>query len=367
DNAAVMEGYEGVRFLPGPDGIYRYLREPVHAVMKVETHNHPTAISPFPGAATGAGGEIRDETATGIGAKSHAGLTGFAVSNLHIPALPQPWEGAPAHAPRMATALEIMIEGPIGAASYNNEFGRPALCGYFRTLEVPDPAAGLVWGYHKPIMLAGGIGAIRPGHLEKLPVPPGSPIVVLGGPAMLIGLGGGAASSMAAGTSEEELDFASVQRDNAEMQRRCQEVIDRCTAMGGKNPILSIHDVGAGGLSNALPELVHAAGAGAVVDLRAIPSADPGMSPMEIWCNEAQERFLLALSAQGLPAFEALCRRERAPFAVIGTTDDSQHLRVEDRLTGSCPVDMPLPVLLGKPPRMFREAKRAKAAQPSAL
>jgi phosphoribosylformylglycinamidine synthase len=358
DNAAVMQGLNSSRFVPGTDGRYEYGAEDVHILMKVETHNHPTAISPFPGAATGSGGEIRDEAATGTGAKPKAGLTGFAVSNLHLPDLPQPWEQRHGRPDRIASALEIMLEGPIGAASYNNEYGRPALCGYFRTLEQKNGADGVIHGYHKPIMLAGGLGTIRPGQVHKRPVPPGAKLVLLGGPALLIGLGGGAASSMASGSSEQQLDFASVQRDNAEMERRCQEVIDRCWAQGDRNPILSIHDVGAGGLSNALPELVHAAGRGASVDLRAVPSADPGMSPMEIWCNEAQERYLLAVSAEGMAEFERLCRRERAPFAVVGTTDDSDRLRVADPLLGGTPVDMPLPLLLGKPPRMRREARR---------
>jgi len=362
DNAAVMAGFNASRFLPSADGLYEYRPEDVHILMKVETHNHPTAISPFPGAATGSGGEIRDEAATGTGAKPKAGMTGFAVSNLHIPGLPQPWEERNGRPGRIASALGIMIEGPIGAASYNNEYGRPALCGYFRTLEQKNGADHVIHGYHKPIMLAGGLGTIRPGQVHKREVPAGAKLVVLGGPALLIGLGGGAASSMASGSSEEQLDFASVQRDNAEMERRCQEVIDRCWARGESNPILSIHDVGAGGLSNALPELVHGAGRGAKVDLRAVPSADPGLSPMEIWCNEAQERYILAVAADGIAEFERLCRRERAPFAIIGTADDSDRLHVADTLLGKAPVDMPLPVLLGKPPRMQREAKRVSTA-----
>jgi phosphoribosylformylglycinamidine synthase len=357
DNAAVVAGYPASRFHPGADGVYRRHAEDAHLVMKVETHNHPTAISPYPGAATGTGGEIRDEAATGTGARPKAGLTGFAVSNLLIPQLPQPWEERNGKPGRIASALEIMLDAPIGAASYNNEFGRPALCGYFRTYERLDGDSEVIRGYHKPIMLAGGIGMVRPPHVEKRAVPPGARLIVLGGPAMLIGLGGGAASSMAAGSSDEDLDFASVQRDNAEIQRRCQEVIDRCWAMGAENPILSIHDVGAGGLSNALPELVSGAGRGARIALRDIPSADPGLSPMEIWCNEAQERYVLAVDAARLADFARLCRRERAPFAVLGSTDDSDRLRVEDALTGETPVDMPLPVLLGRPPKMKREAR----------
>ena len=358
DNAAVMEGYTASRFFPDTDGVYRYHAEAVHFLAKVETHNHPTAISPFPGAATGAGGEIRDEAATGIGAKAKAGLTGFAVSDLHIPTLPQPWEESVNKPQRIAAPLEIMIQGPIGAAAYNNEFGRPALCGYFRTLEQTDLHTDVVHGFHKPIMLAGGIGMVRPQHVHKREVAAGSAIVVLGGPAMLIGLGGGAASSLATGSSDEQLDFASVQRDNAEMQRRCQEVIDRCWAMGDDNPLLSIHDVGAGGLSNALPELVHGGGRGATFDLRNIPSADPGLSPLELWCNEAQERYVLAISPNRLRQFARLCRRERAPYCVVGHTNVGGQLRVEDARSVQAPVDMPLNVLLGKLPRMERKVQR---------
>ena len=351
DNAAVMRGSRAARFYAAPaDHRYRYVQEDVHILMKVETHNHPTAIAPFPGAATGSGGEIRDEAATGSGAKPRAGLTGFTVSNLNIPDLPQPWEQG-AHKPdHIASALDIMLEGPIGAASYNNEFGRPALTGYFRTFEQPGADPGSTRGYHKPIMLAGGYGVIRPAHVNKKPLPDGCKIAVLGGPAMLIGLGGGAASSMTAGTSSQELDFASVQRDNAEIQRRCQEVIDQCWALGEDNPILSIHDVGAGGLSNALPELVHQGGAGAVFDLRAIHSADQGMSPMELWCNEAQERYVLAISAADTQCFGVICERERAPYAVIGETNNSGRLVVTDKLNDGKPVDVPLDVILGKTP-----------------
>jgi len=358
DNAAVMRGYQGLRFFPDAEYHYGYHEEAVHILMKVETHNHPTAISPYPGAATGAGGEIRDEAATGTGAKPKAGLTGFAVSHLHLPDLPQPWEEHNGKPGRIVSALDIMLEGPIGAASYNNEFGRPALCGYFRTLEQTDPATGTIRGYHKPIMLAGGYGMIRAAHIRKQTIPVDSSLIVLGGPAMLIGLGGGAASSMASGASAEDLDFASVQRDNAELQRRCQEVIDRCWALGADNPIQSIHDVGAGGLSNALPELVNDSQRGADFNLRDIPSADPGMTPMAIWCNEAQERYVLAIAPDGLDRFRQLCDRERAPFAVIGTANDRQQLRLSDTHFQNRPIDMPLPVLLGKPPKLGRNVTR---------
>ena len=359
DNAAVMKGYNASRFFPDREKQqYRYVAEDVHILMKVETHNHPTAISPFPGAATGAGGEIRDEAATGTGAKPKAGLTGFTVSNLHLPGLPQPWEQNHGKPGRIVSALDIMLEGPIGAASYNNEFGRPALCGYFRSYEQTDPETGKIFGYHKPIMLAGGYGMIRQSHVEKKTIPVNASLIVLGGPAMLIGLGGGAASSMASGEGDEELDFASVQRDNPEIQRRCQEVIDRCWAMGDNNPIISIHDVGAGGLSNALPELVNDSGRGAKFNLRAIPNDDPGMSPMELWCNESQERYVLAISGESIDLFTRLCRRERAPFAIIGQSDDSGQLQLDDALFHNKPVDMPLDVLLGKPPRMLRDVER---------
>ncbi|HVV51560.1 MAG TPA: phosphoribosylformylglycinamidine synthase, partial [Polyangia bacterium] len=322
DNAAVVEGPRAGRFAPDPaSAVYRAVVEPVHLLMKVETHNHPTAISPFAGAATGSGGEIRDEGATGRGARPKAGLTGFSVSNLRLPGAPRPWERPAAKPDRIASALDIMLEGPIGGAAFNNEFGRPGLCGYFRTfeLEVDGPALREVRGYHKPIMVAGGFGNVRAEQVKKAEFPAGTPIVVLGGPAMLIGLGGGAASSLASGASAEDLDFASVQRDNAEMQRRCQEVIDRCAARGAENPILSIHDVGAGGLSNALPELIHDSGRGARFALRDIPSAEPGLSPLEIWCNEAQERYVLAIpEGPALEKFVAVCNRERCPFAVLG-------------------------------------------------
>ena len=369
DNAAVMEGHVAARFMPdGASGEYGYSTEPVDILMKVETHNHPTAISPYPGAATGSGGEIRDEGATGRGAKPKAGLTGFSVSNLRLPGAVRPWEQDYGKPSRIASALDIMLEGPIGGAAFNNEFGRPNLCGYFRTFELsaPGPAGREVRGYHKPIMLAGGLGNIRREHVKKHEIPAGAKIVVLGGPAMLIGLGGGAASSMASGASEEDLDFASVQRDNPEMERRCQEVIDRCWALGAKNPIVSIHDVGAGGLSNALPELVNDSGRGATFSLRAIPSDEPGMAPLEIWCNEAQERYVLAITAEALPSFEALCRRERCPYAVVGTATSERRLKLDDAHFSEQPIDMPLEVLLGKPPKMTRTADRGDF-QPDSL
>ena len=365
DNAAVMRGHHAARFFASPtDHKYRYEQEDVHIVMKVETHNHPTAISPFPGAATGSGGEIRDEAATGCGARPKAGLTGFTVSNLNIPALPQAWERAQDKPDHLASPLDIMLEGPIGAASYNNEFGRPALAGYFRTFEQADGPSGNIRGYHKPIMLAGGYGAIRPRHVNKNALPSGSKIIVLGGPAMLIGLGGGAASSVDSGAGKQELDFASVQRDNAEMQRRCQEVIDQCWARGGANPILSIHDVGAGGLSNALPELVHQGDTGAVFDLRAVHSADLGMSPMELWCNESQERYVLAIAAKDAELFGSLCERERAPYAIIGETNNSGRLLVTDNQSGANPIDVPLEMILGKTPGLsFRIKAYAGAGE----
>jgi phosphoribosylformylglycinamidine synthase len=368
DNAAVMEGPQADRFFPDPDtNVYAFRREPVGILMKVETHNHPTAISPHPGASTGSGGEIRDEGAVGRGSKPKAGLTGFTVSNLRLPGAVQPWEKDFGKPGRIASALDIMLEGPIGGAAFNNEFGRPNLAGYFRTfeMEVPGPAGPEVRGYHKPIMIAGGFGNIRLPHVKKAEVPPGAAIVVLGGPAMLIGLGGGAASSMASGASEEDLDFASVQRDNPEMQRRCQEVIDRCWALGEANPIYSIHDVGAGGLSNALPELVHDSGRGAVFELRKIPNDEPGMSPKEIWCNEAQERYVLAIAPEGLARFADLCSRERCPFAVLGQATADGRLVLTDAHFNNRPIDMPLGLLLGKPPKMLRRAERVRATTKS--
>jgi phosphoribosylformylglycinamidine synthase len=365
DNAAVINGSEGYRFYPDPEsGIYGRHVEQIPILMKVETHNHPTAISPDPGAATGVGGEIRDEGATGIGGKPKAGLCGYSVSNLRLPDGVQPWEedfGKPA---RIVTALDIMLEGPIGAAAFNNEFGRPNLLGYFRTFEerVPGADGDELRGYHKPIMLAGGLGNIRAEHVEKQPFPAGTPLVVLGGPAMLIGLGGGAASSMASGSSAEDLDFASVQRANPEMERRCQEVIDRCWQRGGDNPVLFVHDVGAGGLSNALPELVHDGGRGGRFELRDVPNDDAGMSPMEIWCNEAQERYVLAVARERLAEFEAICRRERCPYAVVGEASDEQQLLLGDRHFDARPIDMPMSLLFGKPPRMHREVGRVEIA-----
>ncbi len=365
DNAAVMEGASIERFYPRA-GDYAYHLEPTHILMKVETHNHPTAISPFPGAATGAGGEIRDEGATGRGAKPKAGLTGFSVSNLRIPGFIQPWEKGEDHAygrpARLSSALQIMLDGPIGGAAFNNEFGRPNLAGYFRTFE--EVVAGEMRGYHKPIMVAGGIGNIAATHAFKSEVPPGALMIQLGGPGMLIGMGGGAASSMGAGSNQEDLDFDSVQRGNAEIQRRAQEVIDRCWALGADNPVLSIHDVGAGGLANALPELAHGAGRGARFELRRIPSEEPGMSPLQIWCNEAQERYVLAIAADTLPLFHALCERERCPYAVVGTATEDGQLAVDDSLFGNKPVDMALDVLLGKPPRMTRDVRRESRVLP---
>ena len=361
DNASVIEGSQAERFFADPDSRqYGFIDEPVHILMKVETHNHPTAIAPHPGAATGSGGEIRDEGATGRGSKPKAGLTGFSVSNLNIPGFAQPWETGYGKPERIASALDIMIEGPLGGAAFNNEFGRPNLNGYFRTLEIEAPGVSgdEMRGYHKPIMIAGGVGNIRGQHVEKHRIPPGAKIIVLGGPALLIGLGGGAASSMASGQSAEALDFASVQRDNPEIERRCQEVIDCCWAYGERNPIISIHDVGAGGLSNALPELVHDADRGAILDLRRVPCDEPGMSPVEIWCNEAQERYVMAVSAEDLPRFEAICQRERAPFAVLGEATEEEHLKVSDELLGDSPVDLPMNVLFGKPPKMQREFDR---------
>jgi phosphoribosylformylglycinamidine synthase len=361
DNAAVLEGRTVERFHAGSGGVYRAHRGLVHAVIKCETHNHPTAISPFPGAATGAGGEIRDEGSTGRGAKPKAGLVGFSVSHLRIPGHERPWEHeGPGRPARIASALDIMLEGPIGAAAFNNEFGRPNLCGYFRTFESGSR------GYHKPIMLAGGVGNIAAEHSSKEPLAPGTLLIQIGGPGLAIGMGGGAASSMGAGANTEELDFDSVQRDNAEMQRRAQEVIDRCWQLGGANPILAIHDVGAGGLSNALPELAHAAGRGARLELRAIPTGDSGMSPREIWSNEAQERYALAIAPESLALFTSICERERCPFAVLGTATDDGRLLVTDSRLNRTPVDVELAMILGKPPKVLRDVKRV-ASERSAL
>lgn len=363
DNAAVVAGHQHAsRFTPAPDtGEYAFRPQPVHLLMKVETHNHPTAIAPHPGAGTGVGGEIRDEGAVGRGSKPKAGLTGFSVSNLRIPDLLQPWELDNGKPQRIASALDIMLEGPIGGAAFNNEFGRPNLCGYFRSYEqrVPRLDGGVtVRGYHKPIMIAGGLGNIAAEHVDKPEFAPGAALLVLGGPAMLIGLGGGAASSMASADGQEDLDFASVQRQNPEMERRCQEVIDRCWQLGDDNPIAFIHDVGAGGLSNALPELVKDGGCGGVFSLRSIPSDDPAMSPLEIWCNESQERYVLAVTQEDLPRFLALCERERCPVAVVGEASESKEIRVEDASFDDTPVAMPMDVLFGKPPRMHRRDQR---------
>ncbi len=367
DNSAVIAGFEGQKLAPSIDS-HEYVFEDTQLdiLMKVETHNHPTAISPFPGAATGSGGEIRDEGATGTGSKPKAGLCGFSVSNLKIPGFVQPWEFDNGKPDRIASALDIMLEGPIGAASFNNEFGRPNTCGYFRTFEqAVNIAKGTeIRGYHKPIMVAGGVGSIRREHIDKQDIPPGSNIVVLGGPAMLIGLGGGAASSMASGSSSENLDFASVQRGNPEMERRVQEVIDRCFAQGKDNPILSIHDVGAGGLSNALPELVNDAGRGATLNLRKVPNDEPGMSPMEIWCNESQERYVLAVSDNRLQGFIDLCERERCIYALLGKATEEQTLCVVDPKLDNKPVNLPLDVLLGKPPKMSRDVEHVEVKQP---
>jgi len=357
DNAAVLRGPTAGRFFSDPaDGTYNYHDEPVHTVIKVETHNHPTAIAPVPGAATGIGGEIRDEAATGRGAKSKMGLSGYSVSNLEIPGAGQPWEQSYGKPGRISSALDIMLEAPIGGAGFANEFGRPNLAGYFRTYQ--QKIDDSVWGYHKPIMIAGGLGNIRDQHVQKHQLPVGSLVIILGGPAMLIGLGGGAASSMQVGTSQETLDFASVQRGNGEIERRVQEVIDSCWALDQQNPIITIHDVGAGGLCNALPELVHDSGRGAIFKLRDIPSAEPGLSPLEIWCNEAQERYVLGIDPGDLERFKALCARERCPFAVVGTITEEQQLVVADSLFNNKPVDLPMDVLFGKPPKMIREITR---------
>lgn len=360
DNAAVMEGSEAGRFFADPQGHYAYHQEPTHILMKVETHNHPTAISPWPGAATGSGGEIRDEGATGRGAKPKAGLVGFSVSNLRIPNFEQPWEEDFGKPDRIVSALDIMLDGPLGGAAFNNEFGRPALTGYFRTYEeqVDSHNGRELRGYHKPVMLAGGIGNIRADHVKKGEITVGAKLIVLGGPSMNIGLGGGAASSMASGQSDADLDFASVQRDNPEMERRCQEVIDRCWQLGEENPILFIHDVGAGGLSNAMPELVSDGGRGGRFELRDILNDEPGMSPLEVWCNESQERYVLAVAPEKLGLFDELCRRERAPYAVIGEATEEQHLTLNDRHFNNQPIDLPLDVLLGKTPKMLRDVKR---------
>ncbi|WP_020184045.1 phosphoribosylformylglycinamidine synthase [Methylotenera sp. 1P/1] len=362
DNSSIVAGQKTQRFYPSQSGEYRFVEDDMHYLMKVETHNHPTAISPFAGAATGAGGEIRDEGATGIGSKPKAGLTGFSVSNLNLPDLKQPWEKPYGKPSRIATPLQIMIDGPLGGAAYNNEFGRPNIAGYFRTFELEAQDAqgnAEVRGYHKPIMLAGGVGNISDQHAFKDAIPPGAALIQLGGPAMLIGLGGGAASSMDTGANTENLDFDSVQRGNPELQRRAQEVIDRCWQLGNQNPIVSIHDVGAGGISNAFPELVNDAKVGAVFQLRNVNNEEPGMSPRELWSNEAQERYVMAVAKENLALFEDICARERCPFAIVGIATEARHLTVEDSHFANKPVDMELSVLLGKPPKMTRDVKSA--------
>ncbi len=366
DNAAVMEGSKAGRFYPNSNHEWAYHQEDMPILMKVETHNHPTAISPFPGAATGSGGEIRDEGATGVGSRPKAGVCGFTVSNLRIPGSEMPWEQNFGKPDRLASALQIMIDGPLGAASFNNEFGRPNLCGYFRTYEeqVESFNGKEIRGYHKPIMLAGGWGNIRRNHINKDHIDPGARLIVLGGPAMNIGLGGGAASSMNSGASSADLDFASVQRGNPEMQRRCQEVIDACWQLGDENPIMFIHDVGAGGLSNAMPELVSDGGVGGRFDLRKIPNDEPGMSPLQIWCNESQERYVLAVMPERFDVFEAFCKRERAQYAVIGEATAERRVVLNDPYFGNSPIDLPLDILLGKPPRVHKDVKSLKQNSP---
>ena len=360
DNSSVIEGAEIERFYPNADQgqAYGFHKENTHIIMKVETHNHPTAIAPFAGAATGAGGEIRDEGATGRGSRPKAGLTGFTTSNLQIPGFRQPWEqdyGKPEH---IASPLDIMTDGPLGGAAFNNEFGRPNLLGYFRTFEAEKN--GTVHGYHKPIMIAGGLGNIQAEQTHKHEIPEGALLIQLGGKGMLIGLGGGAASSMDTGSNSADLDFNSVQRGNPEIERRAQEVIDRCWQLGQGNPIIAIHDVGAGGLSNAFPELVNDAGRGAIFELRAVPLEEHGMSPLQIWCNESQERYVLSILPEDLDKFRAICERERCPFAVVGTATDDGRLQVRDELFGNSPVDLPLNVLLGKPPKTTRTDETQK-------
>ena len=357
DNSAVIEGSPGAWFYPGgAQNNYAYHEGEIDILMKVETHNHPTAISPFSGAATGSGGEIRDEAATGRGSRAKAGLSGYSVSNLRIPEFTHPWEPLHGKPERIASALDIMLQAPIGSAGFCNEFGRPALGGYFRTFEqeVEGVTGPEIRGYHKPIMVAGGVGNIRRELVHKVDLEPGAKLIVLGGPAMLIGLGGGAASSVSSGHTDEELDFASVQRDNAEMQRRCQEVINRCWSRGDDNPILSIHDVGAGGISNAIPEIVDACGRGGNIELRQVPNADPGMTPLQIWCNESQERYVLAIADSTVAPIRAICRRERCPFAIVGEVTEEARLRLTDETFANSPIDLPLELVLGKPPRMHR-------------
>jgi phosphoribosylformylglycinamidine synthase len=374
DNAAVLQGEQASFWAPSQiTGEWHGTKETVHILCKVETHNHPTAVSPFPGAATGSGGEIRDEGAVGRGSKPKTGLSGFTVSDLLIPGFERPWEmrdvGKPSH---IASSLDIMLEAPIGSAAFNNEFGRPCTMGYFRTLLVKvftNEKETEIRGYHKPIMLAGGVGTVRPQHALKDPniVPPGSHLLVIGGPAMLIGLGGGAASSVQSGEGKVDLDFASVQRGNPEVQRRAQEVIDACRSMGDQNPILFIHDVGAGGLSNALPELVHDSGLGAVFELREIDSTDKGMSPLQIWCNEAQERYVLAVAPDQLDLFKRICQRERCGYSVVGTATQEQRLVLTDRDSKEhpTPIDLPMPILFGKPPKVSRIVESRKLRLPA--
>jgi len=360
DNAAVVVGTEGGRFYPDPaTKLYGYSQEPVHLLMKVETHNHPTAISPYAGAGTGSGGEIRDEGAVGRGSKPKVGLVGFSVSNLNIPNYKQSWEEEYGKPGRIVSALDIMLEGPIGGAAFNNEFGRPNICGYMRSFEVDFDNQRR--GYHKPIMIAGGYGNIRADHVDKPEFKPGAQLIVLGGPAMLIGLGGGAASSMATGSSSVDLDFASVQRMNPEVERRCQEVIDQCWQQGDNNPIAFIHDVGAGGLSNALPELVKDGGTGGHFQLRKVPNDEPGMAPVAIWCNEAQERYVLAVEPRDLTRFLEICHRERCPVAVVGEAVEDKTITVSDSYFKNDPVDLPMSVLFGKAPKMHRVAERDQA------
>ncbi len=364
DNAAVMDGFEAGRFYAdAQSNIYNYHHQAIDILMKVETHNHPTAISPFPGAATGSGGEIRDEGATGRGSKPKAGLVGFSVSNLRLPNQTQSWENDYGKPERIVDALEIMTHGPLGAAAFNNEFGRPNILGYFRTYEqeVNSFNGQEVRGYHKPIMLAGGLGNIKRNHIEKGIITSGAKLIALGGPAMNIGLGGGAASSVASGQSNQDLDFASVQRDNPEMERRCQEVIDRCWQLDEQNPIQFIHDVGAGGLSNAFPELVNDGGMGGIFELRNISCDETGMSPLEIWCNESQERYVLSVAPENMDLFTSICERERAPFSIVGEAIKEQHLSLSDKKFGNKPIDIPLEVLLGKPPKMHRDVKSSTA------
>ncbi|PXW95267.1 phosphoribosylformylglycinamidine synthase [Sphaerotilus hippei] len=365
DNAAVMEGGLIERWVPqGYTNAPQYgaRQETTHVLMKVETHNHPTAISPYPGASTGAGGEIRDEGATGRGSKPKAGLTGFNVSNLHLPGTDEPWEKNPVGKPEhIASPLQIMTEGPLGGAAFNNEFGRPNLAGYFRVFE--QEVAGVRRGYHKPIMIAGGLGTITEGQTHKLPFGAGTLLIQLGGPGMRIGMGGGAASSMAAGTNTASLDFDSVQRGNPEIQRRAQEVINHCFALGVNNPIVAIHDVGAGGISNAFPELVDGTGKGATFDIRKVPLEETGLAPKEIWCNESQERYVMAVTPEALPLFDEMCRRERAPYAVVGVATDDRELILEDGPGGERPIDMPMDVLLGKPPKVHRDVRRLERSE----